>query len=216
MLAQIFRLNPQPITDFSIKLVVQLILLCTLAPMKFEGQGMMPITLQTLVILFGGIAFGWRIGFLAALLYIGLGIAGLPVFAGYSAGARHIMGPYGGYFFGFLIATLLVGFLAETNIIVDAIHRFILSLVRKISGNPHNNQHSGWRAFSEQTTTLLLWVLGHAIILVCGLYWTFQMVHSDWREELHFLLPAATIKSAIGALITVLIQKIYQRILSKS
>ncbi|MEN9639697.1 MAG: hypothetical protein RLZZ262_1566, partial [Bacteroidota bacterium] len=52
MLAQIFRLNPQPITDFSIKLVVQLILLCTLAPMKFEGQGMMPITLQTLVILF--------------------------------------------------------------------------------------------------------------------------------------------------------------------
>lgn len=216
MLAQNFRIHPQPITDFTIKLVVQLILLCTLAPMKLESQGMLPITLQTLIILFGGIAFGWRIGFLATLIYIGLGIAGLPVFAGYSSGVKNLMGPYGGYFFGFLIGTLLTGFLAETNLLVDRIHRGILFLVERISRNPHSEQHRGWRTFSEQTTTLLLWVLGHVIILACGLYWTHQMVRSDWQQELQFLMPAAAIKSAFGALITVVIQKLYQRIISKN
>ena len=215
MLARIFRLHPQPTTDFTIKLVVQLILLCTLAPMKLESQGMLPITLQSLIVLFGGIAFGWRIGFLATLIYIGLGISGLPVFAGYTSGIRSLMGPYGGYFFGFLIASLLVGYLAESNALYQSIHRGVLSIVSRRSRQPQNAQHSGWIAFSEQTATLLIWMLGHAIILACGLYWTYQMVRSDWKEELNFLLPAAAIKSAFGALVTVVIQKLYQRILSK-
>jgi biotin transport system substrate-specific component len=181
MLYRILRFHPQAITDFTIKLIIQLILLCTLAPIVITADGMMPITLQSLIILFGAIAFGWRIGFLGALLYVALGLAGLPIFADYTSGIDKLYGPYGGYFFGFMVAALITGYLTELEM------------------------------FSKQVTAILLWFLGHLIILACGLFWTTQMGKVGWWEELQFLFPAAAIKSVFGALVIHLFYKIAQR-----
>lgn len=72
-----------------------------------------PITGQTLAVLLAGAALGSRRGALALLAYIAEGAAGLPVFAGGKAGVLALVGPSGGYIWGFLVAAFVVGLLAE-------------------------------------------------------------------------------------------------------
>jgi biotin transport system substrate-specific component len=72
-----------------------------------------PYTLQTFGILVVGGALGWRRGGLAALLYVALGVVGLPFFAEGRGGIDVIWGATGGYLVGFVAAAALVGRLAE-------------------------------------------------------------------------------------------------------
>ncbi len=79
-----------------------------------------PITGQTLGVLLCGAVLGSKRGTLALLVYLGEGLAGLPVFAsGNSAwvptrfGVPYIAGPTAGFLVGFVGAALLVGWLAE-------------------------------------------------------------------------------------------------------
>jgi biotin transport system substrate-specific component len=68
-----------------------------------------PITLQTLFVLLGGALLGSSLGVLAQLSYIFLGISGLPIFTGAGSGLLYLLGPTGGYLFGFIIAALFLG-----------------------------------------------------------------------------------------------------------
>ena len=71
-----------------------------------------PMTMQTFVVLFLGIALGPKIGLLTISLYLFEGIFGLPVFAGTpekGIGLAYFMGPTGGYLVGFLAATYVAG-----------------------------------------------------------------------------------------------------------
>jgi biotin transport system substrate-specific component len=72
-----------------------------------------PFTLQTFGILVVGGALGLRRGGLAAALYVGLGLVGLPFFAEGQGGLHVIFGATGGYLVGFVLAAALVGRLAE-------------------------------------------------------------------------------------------------------
>lgn len=81
-----------------------------------------PITGQTFGVLFSAALLGFRRSLLTVGLYLLLGAVGLPVFAGWSSGASHIvsfaggvlaLAPSGGYLVGFIFAAGLVGRLAE-------------------------------------------------------------------------------------------------------
>ena len=75
-----------------------------------------PMTMQTFMVLCIGMAFGWRLGGATLLLYLGQGALGLPVFAGTpekGIGIAYLAGPTGGYLFGFFVAAVTVGWLAE-------------------------------------------------------------------------------------------------------
>ncbi|MEZ0171861.1 biotin transporter BioY [Microvirga sp. TS319] len=72
-----------------------------------------PMTLQTLVVLIIGTSYGWRLGGATIGLYLAQGAMGLPVFAGPTAGIGYMMGPTGGFLFGFLAAAIAMGFMAE-------------------------------------------------------------------------------------------------------
>ncbi|MDJ1009520.1 MAG: biotin transporter BioY [Paracoccaceae bacterium] len=72
-----------------------------------------PITMQTFAVLTVGAVAGLRLGGLTLLAYLALGAAGLSVFTGEGAGLAYMAGPTGGYLVGFLVAALLVGWLAE-------------------------------------------------------------------------------------------------------
>ena len=75
-----------------------------------------PMTMQSLVVLVIGAAFGWRLGMATVMLYLLEGLAGLPVFAGTpekGVGLAYMMGPTGGYLIGFVAAAFVAGFLAE-------------------------------------------------------------------------------------------------------
>ena len=72
-----------------------------------------PMTMQTFIVLFMGIAFGWKISVLTISTYLLEGIAGLPVFAGTpekGVGLIYFTGPTMGYLIGFLVATFCAGY----------------------------------------------------------------------------------------------------------
>jgi biotin transport system substrate-specific component len=72
-----------------------------------------PITGQTWAVLLSGAVLGARRAFMAQALYLMEGAAGLPVFAGFSAGAHVLAGPTAGYLIAFPFAAAVTGFLAE-------------------------------------------------------------------------------------------------------
>jgi biotin transport system substrate-specific component len=72
-----------------------------------------PYTLQTGAVLLVGTALGVRRGVAAMVLYVLLGVVGLPVFAGHASGIAKLFGFTGGYLIGFIVAAGLVGRLAE-------------------------------------------------------------------------------------------------------
>ena len=71
-----------------------------------------PVTGQTFAVLMLGALLGARRGCLAVLAYITEGAAGLPVFAA-GVGTAALLGPTGGYLFGFIPAAYITGKLAE-------------------------------------------------------------------------------------------------------
>lgn len=75
-----------------------------------------PFTIQPMVVLIGAAALGARLGALSQILYLMLGVAGLPVFAfspELPQGFARLLGPTGGYLMAFPVAAFATGWLAE-------------------------------------------------------------------------------------------------------
>ena len=75
-----------------------------------------PFTLQPMVVLIGAAALGARLGAASQVLYLALGLAGLPVFAAspvLAQGAARLLGPTGGYLMSYPLAAFVAGALAE-------------------------------------------------------------------------------------------------------
>ncbi len=75
-----------------------------------------PLTGQTLAVLVVGAALGARRGSASLLLYLLMGLAGLPVFHGGTSGVAVVLGPTGGYLIGFVVSAYLVGALAARGL----------------------------------------------------------------------------------------------------
>lgn len=108
-----------------------------------------PMTLQTLVVLLIGVAFGWRMGVATVLAYLAQGAMGLPVFAGTpekGLGLLYMAGPTGGYLVGFALAAAVTGWLAERG------------LDRTVIG------------------TAVAMIAGTVVIYACGLVWLSNFV----------------------------------------
>ena len=103
-----------------------------------------PFTLQPMIVLLGGAALGARLGMASQILYIAIGIAGLPVFAAspiLPQGFGRLLGPTGGYLMSYPIAAFVAGYLAQ-------------------------------RGFDRRyLTSVLAMGAGLAIIFACGVAW---------------------------------------------
>jgi biotin transport system substrate-specific component len=75
-----------------------------------------PMTMQTFAVLIVGASLGRAAGAASVLGYLGLGAAGLPVFAGIAAGPAYLMGPTAGYLLGFVMAAACIGWIAERKV----------------------------------------------------------------------------------------------------
>lgn len=71
-----------------------------------------PITLQTLAVMLTGVILGPGRGAAAIGLYLAAGLAGLPIFAGFSGGLGVLAGPSAGYLIAFPLAAAVAGWLA--------------------------------------------------------------------------------------------------------
>lgn len=75
--------------------------------------GPVPLTLQTLFVLMSGFVLGPKKGALSQLVYIALGLIGLPIFAGFSGGIQTILKPSFGFLIGFLAGASVTGYLSR-------------------------------------------------------------------------------------------------------
>ena len=92
-----------------------------------------PFTFQPMVVLIGACALGGRLGMTSQVLYLLLGLAGLPVFAAsplLPQGVARLIGPTGGYLLAYPLAALVTGALAERGL--D--RRYLTALVAMAAG----------------------------------------------------------------------------------
>ena len=88
-----------------------------------------PMTMQTFVVLFLGMSFGYKIGLATVSLYLLEGIIGLPVFSNSpekGVGIIYFTGPTMGYLIGFLFATFLAGYF---NFKVNVFYPFLKLII---------------------------------------------------------------------------------------
>ena len=90
-----------------------------------------PMTMQTFVVIFLGLAFGYKIGLTTVGIYLLEGIIGIPVFSNSpekGVGLVYFTGPTMGYLIGFLSAVFLAGYLNLKNNIFIVFSKLILSV----------------------------------------------------------------------------------------
>ena len=133
-----------------------------------------PMTMQTLVVLMLGAAYGWRLATATVVLYLVEGALGLPVFAGTPAlgiGLPYMMGPTGGFLAGFVAGAALVGWLCERGL---------------------------GRSFAGMALAMLL---GHVAIFAFGYGWlaTIAGPQVAWTAGVAPFFLATVLKTALGA-----------------
>jgi len=90
-----------------------------------------PMTMQTFVVLFIGLAFGYKIGLTTVGVYLLEGIIGIPVFSNSpekGVGLAYFTGPTMGYLIGFLFAVFFAGYLNLKNNIFIIFSKLIFSV----------------------------------------------------------------------------------------
>jgi biotin transport system substrate-specific component len=117
-----------------------------------------PVTGQTLAVLLIGTTYGARLGFLTFASYLLAGIAGAPIFAHSATSANHgiarLTGATGGYLVGMLVASLLLGYLADR------------------------------KADQKFTTSFPALLLGDVVIFAFGLTWLHASLDMTWAATI--------------------------------
>ena len=144
-----------------------------------------PMTLQTLVLLVIGAAYGWRLGSTTLMTYLAVGASGVPVFAGPVGGLAPFAGPTAGYLFGFVAAAFVTGWLSER----------------------------GWDR--SVLPLFVAMAFGHILILAAGFGWlAFGMklgVEKAWLVGIAPFIAASLIKNALGAALVPAIRRIFDQ-----
>ncbi len=73
-----------------------------------------PLTLQTLMVMFSGLFLGGKLGAMSQFIYLFIGLLGLPVFA-YGGGPGYVLQPTFGYLVGFIPGAYVLGKLTESR-----------------------------------------------------------------------------------------------------
>ncbi|MDI9610406.1 MAG: biotin transporter BioY [Archaeoglobales archaeon] len=84
-----------------------------------------PITMQTFAVFLSALVLGKHWGGISQTLYVSLGFAGIPWFAGFKGGLAVLSGATAGYLFGFIVSAFFIGHLVDRYVGV----RFFLTLL---------------------------------------------------------------------------------------
>ncbi len=132
--------------------------ICILGPMTLMIPiSPVPISLANLAICLSIVILGMKLGTLSCILYLLIGLAGLPVFSGFSGGIGKLAGPTGGYLVGYLFLALIGGVFAE-----------------RFSG----------KGLERRAVQGLGLVLGTAVLYAFGTVWLAYMAGMNFAEAL--------------------------------
>ena len=121
-----------------------------------------PMTLQTLVVLMIGAAYGWRLGSATVAAYLAEGAIGFPVFAGPVGG----LAPLAGYLYGFVAAAFVTGWLAERGWDRSVLWLFVAMAFGHILILAAG---FGWLAFGMKLGVEKAWLVGIAPFIAASL-----------------------------------------------
>ncbi|WP_313591572.1 biotin transporter BioY [Agrobacterium cavarae] len=113
-------------------MIVAGVALMTLAAKTQVPFWPVPMTLHTLAVMGFAVALGPRMACAIFIAYLATGAAGLPVFSGSperGIGLAYMIGPTGGYLAGFLVASLLTGWLAQNGTLLRRVFAMLAGLV---------------------------------------------------------------------------------------
>ena len=133
-----------------------------------------PMTMQTLAVILIGALYGWRLGALTILAWLGEAALGLPVLANGTGGLAPFMGPTAGYLVSFPFVAALVGWLAERD----------------------------WNG-SRPAFAFASMLAGHALCLALGAAWLATLIGAE-KAMLAGVVPfllGSLVKSGLGAAI---------------
>jgi biotin transport system substrate-specific component len=144
-----------------------------------------PMTLQTLVVLMIGAAYGWRLGSATMIAYLAEGAMGLPVFAGPVGGLAPLVGPTAGYLLGFVPAAFITGLLAGR----------------------------GWDRSVAWLFAAM--AIGHVVILAMGFGWLAFGIGlgaaKAWHVGIAPFVAATFVKNALGATLLPAVRRLVDR-----
>ena len=79
----------------------------------FLQIGNVPLSMQPFFCVLAGILLGSRLGAISMIVYLLVGVAGAPIFAGFGSGFASIIGPTGGFILSYIIAAFVAGLIVE-------------------------------------------------------------------------------------------------------
>tara|TARA_B100000768_G_scaffold181352_1_gene203965 strand:- start:594 stop:1205 length:612 start_codon:yes stop_codon:yes gene_type:complete len=175
--------------DFIAKLCLGILVSAVISPLIWQVSPTVNVLFGSLIVCLIPATFGWRVGGLAALTYVILGGIGLPVFAGHQGGIHYFIPvpdpekkefyDLTGFLYGYVMASFLVGFLAEK---LESI---------------------------QIVKTFGLFTLAHIIIVGLGFWHKAQIHGSKFElwSELKELLPSFGIKAGLFLIILQMIDR---------
>lgn len=84
--------------------------ICVVAPFSIPLPfTAVPISFTNLMVYIALFALGWKRGTLSYILYLLIGLVGVPVFSGFTGGPAKLVGPTGGYLVGFIFMAVIAG-----------------------------------------------------------------------------------------------------------
>jgi len=153
--------------------------------------GPVDFTLQLFFTILSGIILGAKYGAMSQMLYVGMGIIGLPVFAGGTGGFSYIFAPSFGYLIGFILGAYVTG-----------------KVVEKL----------GWRSFKN---IFIASLAGLAAVYLIGFPYLYGILKMVSGVDLNFLdvlksgvlifLPGDIIKCIIASLLSIKVLPIIKK-----
>ena len=146
-----------------------------------------PFTLQTFAVPLAGIILGTKKGTLSVVLYVLLGIAGVPVFSGFTGGIAVIFGKTGGYIISFPLMALCAGISSD--------------LYYKIKNIWLKNIILAAGLVSGAAVNFIFGMLAGKIVLSCSFAQAFSLFVAPY-------IPAAAVKIITAGTLGVTVKKI--------
>ncbi|MFC2947985.1 biotin transporter BioY [Virgibacillus sediminis] len=140
----------------------------------FLQIGGVPITLQTFFAILAGAILGSRLGAIAMTVYVLLGLAGLPIFAGFKGGLAAVMSPTFGFILSFILVAYATGkwieWMKSTRIATYVTAAFIGLIFNYVLGTGHMYLALNFLAGDPEGITYLhTWIIMAAYLPVDAL-----------------------------------------------
>ncbi|WP_461809858.1 biotin transporter BioY [Faecalimonas sp.] len=160
-------------TKILVRIGLMTALLCVIAPFAFPIPfSPVPISFATFIIYLGTYILGKKYGTISCLIYLLLGIVGLPVFSSFSGGIGKLAGPTGGYLIGYLLLAFIGGWFVENydgHVLPSAIGLILGTALTYIFGTIWLTQQMSLSFSQGLAIGVLPYLLGDSIKIIAAL-----------------------------------------------